>query len=127
MTLYQRIQAFYAIDRFRFKERVKQDIGKRVLALWKELKPGTPCPDKIKSIEDSGIYTVFDYPDSFTTFIDQIIINVHKEILANSLERKRLKEKARHPTNTPSPPSAAPLSKIRKRIPAKKIPSWKSK
>lgn len=129
-TIYQRLNAFYKIDKFRFKERDKKNIGMRISALWKELHRGEPEPPKVQSQEDSGIYVVFDYPEPFTTMIDQLIRNVHQEILSASIERRRLQEASGHSTSAPPPSSPtplAPLPKLRKRVPIKQTPAWKGK
>lgn len=128
MTLYQRLLAFYKIDRFRFKEKDKQKIGIRLSALWKELHPGDSLPPTIESIEDSGTYSVIDYPEDFTTMIDQMLRNVRQEILDAAKERRRLMAlKTTIPAADPTPAPIATLPKIRKRIPAKQIPAWKAK
>jgi hypothetical protein len=114
MTLYSRIQSFYKIDSFRFKERDKNKIGVRLSNLCKELHPNEPLPPRVQSIEDSGTYLVIDYPESFVTMIDQMLRNVHQEILEAARERRRTKN---IPAVTPAP--IAPLPKIRKRIPIK--------
>ena len=130
MTVYQRLQAFYKTDRFRFKERDRKKIGLRSSALWKELYGNDAIPPLIESAEDSGTYKVFDYPEEFGNIIDQLIRNVHQEILDAARERRRIKEIADHSISAQAPPFSPPLiplPKIRKRIPVKQIPVWKLK
>lgn len=110
MTLYQRLLVYYNIDRFRFKEHDRNKIGVRLVALYKELHPADPMPPRVESIEDSGTYMVIDYPDSFVCMIDQMLRNVHQEILDAAKERRREKEMVVSATLTTLP-------KIRKRIP----------
>lgn len=127
-TVYSRIQSFYLIDKFRFKENHKQRIGIRLSALYKQIESNLTL-GIVESIEDSGTYKVYDYPDSFTPFIDQMIKIVHREILDASRSRRKkiaLSSLPDKPTQEP-PSSPVTLPKTRKRTPVKKIPAWKSK
>lgn len=126
-TLYSRILVFYEKDKFRFKEAKKKEISKRLNALWDSTHP-KQIPPRIESVEDTGTYQVFDYPEDFTTIIDQLIRNVHREFLDYIKERRRvdLQQSAamapglmRAPVEpVQDPPS---VKKTRKRIP---IPAY---
>lgn len=102
-------------------------MGKRLGALWKTLHPGFDPLPLVDSSEDSGTFRVTEYPDHFTPMIDQLIRNYHQEILQQSRERKAQSAIQTIPKTVipESPPS--PEIKIRKRIPVKQIPAWKSK
>lgn len=121
MTLYIAIQKFYLRDKFRFKPRHKNDMGKRLGALWKSLHPGSASLPLVDSIENDGTFKVVEYPEHFTPMIDQLIRNYHQEILQASRER-RAKEAADQQAAAPRP-----LKKERKRIPVKQIPAWKAR
>lgn len=123
-TLYQRLEVFYAKDKFRFKERDKKRIGIRISTLWKELH-SDEIPPVIQSIEDTGTYQVFEYFEEFTPLMDQMIRNVHKEILDASKERKRLA--ANPPENMAISSPAPPLALLPKKRKRKQIPAWKSR
>lgn len=125
MTLYARIQHFYQRDKFRFKPRHKNDMGKRLGALWKSLHPGHDPLPLVDSIEDAGTFKVVEYPQHFTPMIDQLIRNFHQEILQASRER-RAKEAADQQAAAHAALSTTP-KKERKRIPVKQMPAWKSR
>lgn len=126
MTLYQRILKFYERDKFRFDERTKKRIGSRVASLWKEMHGNDPRPALIDSKEDSGTYTVCDYPDHFTPLIDQLIRNVHKEILQRAKVKRRSLAAEAQKKSLKQPSPAVPAAKKRKRIPVKSLPAWKA-
>lgn len=127
-TLYQRMTNFYAHDSFRFKAQKKKEIGKRLNAIWTTTHTGE-TPPKVESVEDSGTYQVFNYPDDFTTIIDQLIRNIHQEVLLKSREWRRSQYYSQlsetPPDGAQSCPTPAPQKKERKRIPVKQQPAWK--
>lgn len=125
MTLYQQIQRFYKVDKFRFNERAKKIIGARVAASWREKNPGNADPPQIESIEDSGTYMVLDYPDNFAPIMYFIIKTVHQEILQAAKERRLKSEvKSSAPLQPEKPITTS--GKIRKRIPIRNKPLWKA-
>lgn len=126
-TLYQRLQIFYSHDKFRFKERDKNRIGKRLSLLWQASNEGI-TPPRVESKEDTGTYQVFDYPEEFTTMIDQMIRNVHREILDAAKERRQKKLCESPPARmyVESQDGQTTEKKPRKRISAKPAPVWEN-
>lgn len=118
MTIYQRILHHHESTSFRFTKPEKMLIGRRVNELWLQAKPGQK-PPKVQSKEDSGTYQVLDYTEDFTSMIDQMIRNVHRE--APSLRAKRKGDR-------PVPESKKPLQRLpRQRIPASSVPVYKQR
>lgn len=80
--------------------------------------PGVQIPI-VQSVEKTGTYQVFDYPEDFVTIIDQMIRNVHNEILASREKRRKQAALKNSPTPTKAPNATqkfTPPNKERKRI-----------
>lgn len=119
MTIYQRILHHYESTSFRFNKEEKMRIGRRVNELWLQAKPGQK-PPTVKSKEDSGTYNVLDYTEDFTSMIDQMIRNVHREAPALRAQKKK--------GERPVPESKKPLQRLpRQRIPASSVPVYKQR
>lgn len=125
-TLYQRLENFYVKDTFRFNEQGKGRIGTRLKALWRITHPDADTLPLVDSDEDTGQYKTVNYPDNFISIIDQLIRNVHREILDAAKER-RLKESQVGPMPLHTIAKTPPPNKERKRIPVKAQPVWKSR
>lgn len=123
-TIYQRSVIFRERTGFIFSKFRKCQLGRRVSALWRELNGDAIALPRIESIEDTGTFTTFDYPDSFIPMIDQVLRNFRQDIIEEAHERK---VNPPPPVIKPSPPQTLPGPRIRNRIPVKQKPAWKAK
>jgi hypothetical protein len=93
MTLHQRVQVFYSKDRFRFQPYAMNKMGVRLKAEWDRITKNSPLP-VVESVEESGTFQVFNYPESFVTLMDQLI-KVSKTDILQAAKKKKLSKEAK--------------------------------
>lgn len=76
MTVYQRINELASCGEIYTPGHIKKsEIGRRVARRWHELNPGVKLTTT-KQAEDTGVFYVLTYPDTFSSEMDVVIKSV---------------------------------------------------
>lgn len=95
-TIYQRLQEFYLKNpNFKFGKRRRKLIANLVKLHYDSKGDKLPPVRFVESIEETGTYTVRDYPTSHTPRIDKTILKIYNRIQNNISEHSPKKKRKR--------------------------------